>query len=494
MFYSKCGKILSNGSEIINCSDCPCGYFGLFGIKYRQYQFNWETYKYQPLCRWNYYLVIAEIKDNTITISKGSRKSFCMSIDRNLGKVGKITKMWDCTAYEDCVDYDWDNMDPQTGETPCLKYQKYWQCQQVVDFQVYNLLGCFQSLQALSNAMGCGEADANGNYPLVLEKDRNGNWVNTSVANNCINDTWNQFFCDKYLMNVKFNYSVLGVVAWQYTYAAFYEYAQYCDETTGQCWTIEDHQIGCGGQSYALIAPLDEKTAEVAIQTGGSWGIHGDYCYDKNQPCYKETCSDTASVISALPSTGANVLAILADRDMYGVYDNSAWYYNAKDTYAKTLDCVNSNNTCVDMEWTSSCWDNYYWDPSQATWIFRTAEFSISRIDSTPSNAVGVEVSLSWINNKWNHGKGYESETKTDKSIILQLAFDQVFKFPLHTNINSLSCIIAYACDGDTCNPCYWQCQPYCKSGGALENGGDQPQLLGETDTVRIEVIKYLYS
>jgi hypothetical protein len=40
--------------------------------------------------------------------------------------------------------------------------------------------------------MGCGDADANGNYPLMLEKDRYGNWVNTSVANNCINNTWNK--------------------------------------------------------------------------------------------------------------------------------------------------------------------------------------------------------------------------------------------------------------------------------------------------------------
>lgn len=491
MFYSKCGKILSNGSQIIDCSDCPCGYFGLFGIKYRQYQFNWETYKYQPLCRWNYYLVIAEIKDNTITISKGSRKSFCMSINRNLGKVGNITKMWDCKGQEECYQYDWNNP-TEDWDYPCLQWVQYWQCQQVVDFQVYNLLGCFQSLQELSNAMGCGEADANGNFPLMLEKDGNGNWVNTSVANNCINNTWNKQFEKKYMLNFTFNYSVLGVCVWQNVYEAFMAYAQYCDEETGQCWLYEDHQQACGGAAYVLSAPNDTQTDYLAIETGGYYGVNKDWC-GSDYPCYQENCSDMVSVTEALGDTGNHIMSILADRSKYGVYSNSAWYYNAKDTYAKNLQCNGSNNTCIRMNWNSGCHDNYYWSTTTATFIFRTAEFSVSANQNTPSDAIGVKLRIRRENNKWNHGKGNESDNIVVSEEILFLPFGEVYKFPLHTNINTISTVETPQCseNGVQVVSGGWQIQPYCMNGGALNNGGDQSQLLGETDNVYIEALQY---
>lgn len=473
MFHSKCGKILSNGTQIINCSDCPCGYFGLFGIKYRQYQFNWETYKYQPQCKWNYYLTIAEIKDNTITLTKGTRHEICLAISRNLGKVGNITKMWDCTAQEDCAEWDWDNMDPQTLETPCLRYQKYWQCQQVIQFQVYNLLGCFDGVAELYQQMGCTAE----NVGSVIE------------------NTWNSYFQKKYLLSFTWNYSVLGVVAWQYLYYSFYVYVQQCYETEDgwQCYQFEDHKYACGGTSFALLAPNDAESDRVSVETGGSYGYDKDWCGTDEYPCYKETCSERVGVVSALGTTGANVMNILADRSKYGVFSKSAVYYNEKGTYAKTLQCKGSNNTCIQMNWTSSCHDNYYWSTTQATWIFRTAEFSVSRTADTPTDAIGVKVLLKRENNKWNSGKGNKSDNVSTFYQEVYMIFDEVYKFPLHTNINTASAVETPKCseDGKSWVSGGWQISPYCKNGGALENGGDQAKLLGETDNVYIEALQY---
>lgn len=466
MFHSKCGKILSNGTQIINCSDCPCGYFGLFGIKYRYYQFSWETYKYQPQCKWNYYLTIAEIKDGTITLTNYTRYEICLAISRNLGKVGQIIKMWDCTTKEDCVEWDYDNL----VEMPCLRYQKYWQCQQVIEFQVYNLLGCFDGVAELYQQMGCTEE----NVGSVIE------------------NTWNPYFQKKYMLSFTWNYSVLGVCVWQNLYEAFWDYKQYCNEETGQCWQLEDHQYACGGASYALIAPNDAKSDSVSVVTGGSYGIDKDWCGGQTEyPCYKETCSDTVSVTSALGDTGANVMNILANRSKYGVYSSSAGYYNEKDTYAKTLQCKGSNNTCVRMNWSSGCHDNYYYSTTTATFIFRTAEFSVSRTADTPTDAIGVKVLLKRENNKWNHGKGNKSDNIATFYQEVYMIFDEVYKFSLHTNINTISAVETPQCSEDGVLSGSWQIQPYCMYGGALENGDDQSQLLGETDKVYIEALQY---
>jgi hypothetical protein len=36
MFWEKCGKILTDDSgSIVNCDYSPCGYYSVFGIKFR---------------------------------------------------------------------------------------------------------------------------------------------------------------------------------------------------------------------------------------------------------------------------------------------------------------------------------------------------------------------------------------------------------------------------------------------------------------------------
>ena len=47
MFWEKCGKILTQNGEIVNCRDCPCGYWALFVFKSRSYnQETGEPYTY----------------------------------------------------------------------------------------------------------------------------------------------------------------------------------------------------------------------------------------------------------------------------------------------------------------------------------------------------------------------------------------------------------------------------------------------------------------
>lgn len=476
-FWTKCNKFITDGYYLLHCKNCPCGYYAVFGIKYRD--IDPITQEPKSDCSWRYDVKPYEVLDNKIFWQYGN---FCIQVDRVKGKCGY--KKACGYSYENCQEWNEDY-------TECLKTTiEYSSCYEV---EVYNLTGCTESLEDFKMIFyqNCGYVDY---LPEIWTYSYGYKYLSWE-AEDCVNNYWNREFSKLYLLNFSFVSTIKGQCWWQSVCHPIYEYKTECytyDDGTQDCYTYADHQTGEGGNCYMMgFDGNDTETHALTVKTGGWYGTDDTNCI--TYPCYHSDCCVNIGTFASLATTTPHIQQYILNKAEYGVY-KGGWYNGSKGTGTTTLTCKNSDNLCCEFSYESHCGDNYYGSMTQATFYFRWGVFSIARTPETPEEAKGVSLELTIKETKTNTGLGNESSETKATVAYLNLPFDTVFEeLPLATDVNLLGIVESPRCSNDCKNTeGELKISPYVMFGWAGVTPYEQDVKSHKFD-VKIKVLEYYF-
>lgn len=442
MIWLKNNKIVTDETNIIQCQKCPCGYYAVFGIKQRL--LNCDTMQPYDSCKWNNYVVVAEVKNGAIQIN-----GICLNVDTKKGLCLHKKGKWNC--YTQCD--EWDQQDN------CISEYQYCDCYQ---FKVYNLSGCYYTYQEFAEAFysKCGvEADQNGNYPDIW-RQWYGDYITTSDADRCLQE-WQREFNRLYSLNYIINYKECWQRWWWDCLVYFSEQLiDYWCSDTSDCYEsyIERNQDGScpdGTKQCQQTYYADEIGigAECYEQSGATDGYSEMTYQYTDETDWDNFCCAEKSGISAIPAMNETVRKAVADTSIYYTKSN------------KSTNCVNDNDLCVSFEYRSGCTDNWYGMRTIAKSIFYLYKLSLSRNENTPEDAVGVRFLVKKTHIKENVGLGHESKTEQTTPQIYDLYFDGEEKTTdLATDVTYFGVLHTPQCN-DQCGYADdsgdWQIQPY---------------------------------
>ena len=454
MFWEKCGKILTKNGKIVDCRDCPCGYWALFVFKSRSY--NQDTGEPYNECSWSYTVQPMEVINSKINYDNyGPRR--CIEVNRQPdgeGKVGYVKSCEDC--WDECCEWneDW---------SECLRTCRY--CYDCSEIYVYRLSPCFDSMQEFAEWFysGCGvQPDSQGNYPALTEV-----WYGTSytssAAYECIDNYWMRKALDKYALNYEVFVDFFAQ-EWQqwfhsydYTYETYtYSYCTspntYCD-----CATYDDNGCascpdGCTMETYTERYPAETLSEGVlVIRVGahgddanriyarvGEWYGYGD-CYYSDKPCYhSSTCCDWRNnAASAVVSATAPILPGFADKNQYIKYADDCFWSQPRDaSKSKTFGCSDSRGLCCEFSYSLGVIDYYYGSPCDVRILGNWPKITIRRNSNTPATANGIRAKMI-LTRTWN-GLGQASQTSVSEQTV-DLMFGLVYEgLPVLTNVSLL--------------------------------------------------------
>lgn len=479
-FWQKCGKLLKDGSNLSYCDNPPCGYYAIFGIKYRW--LNQQTMQPYNQCSWEFNVQPFEVINNKIQWSWYS--SVCIPVNRTMGQSyhGKIRS----GCWDQCVEWD-----QETWE--CKKYQQY--CDFCVQMYVYNISGCFDIYQEFEDYFwgGCGRQQP---YPNIFE-EWYGTKYPTSQATECCQNYWNKVFTDKYMLNYALSYismyqrwSVYGYYGeWAYQTQCYCQ-GDNCENwqppcigqgCTEECYQYEDHQVSVG--SYAVMQ--NDTTINQYTYGGGWYGYDTQYCRD--YPCYHQTCCDANAARGVIDSANSFMLGHLNNKNSYKV------------TGTNTTTCTNSSSLCTNFSYKSHPFDNFYGDTDSCRWHFNWYKLSLQRTDNTPSDAIGVKFKCYIKQTKANQGYGRGTSEVTETTTDLSLRFGQQYlDLPLANNINGMSYLVIPICTTNERGQCVyseeqgaWDCknQPHVTFWG---QDAWQNDALTHNVEVKLTAIEYI--
>lgn len=421
MFWAKCGKILTDSNDYpLNCPSSPCGYYSVFGIKYRYV--NCDTMQATNQCSWYYDVFPAQVKDSKIEWNYMS--TICITVSQNLGLVAKKKAKSNC--WEECIEWDqnWQN---------CIKYGQH--CDFCGEIQVYNLAGCFDDYNKFAQFFydKCGvSADGNGKYPQIFEQYY-GSTYPTESAYDCVQNYWKKYFCDRYMLNYKINVCSMNQYwilhsAWLQQQA---EYSCYCPDTgvqtQGRCTDSSCQQFIISISPVSIGAYGDQNTEEYG---------HGTIVRSKYQVAVtagqlgqKESLNDCCRINDARGAIGA-INAFMMEN------------VNKKQSYtlgsADSTTCTNSNSLCKSFEYSSGPYDNVYGSMDQVKFHVQWRKILLERTSETPEEAKGIKFKMVLRNKKYN--SGYSSQiVYSDETIssTIEIMFGQEYiDLPLANHIN----------------------------------------------------------
>lgn len=426
MFWTKCNKILvDDNGYIVNCPSSPCGYYSVFGIKYRW--LNSDTMQPSNKCSWSYHVFPAQVKDSKIQWNY--MYSVCIQVSQNKGLVAKKKIRSGC--WEDCMQWDqnWQN---------CLQWGQY--CDFCVQIQVYNLAGCFDDYQKFAAFFYgvCGtEPDSNGKYPDIFE-EYYGSIYPTGTAQTCIDNYWNKLFTDQYMLNYKINIKHMNQYWILWSNYSEYQYETYCDCYCDGSWEMPDENGNCpdgctkqcydiGGQPINIGAYGDQNTAEHGH--GTIVRSKFEVAVSQSELGEKQSLYDCCRVNAARGKIGA-INAFMMEN------------VNTKDSYTlgstDSTTCTNSNSLCKNFEYSSGPYDNFYGSMDQVKFHVQWRKILLERTAETPSDAKGIKFQMTLRNKKYDSGYSpevvYSDETT---SSIIEIMFDQEYiDLPLANHIN----------------------------------------------------------
>lgn len=407
MFWSKCNKLLVNASgELINCNNCPCGYWAVLGFKWRRFDCDMQP----DLCSWSYSVQAKEVKDNKIDWDYG-----CIQINQNMGLCGTKKGKYNCQT-------DFQNCD-------------------CVEVEIYNISGCFDTYPAFQAAFfsGCGVApDSSGNYPAIFQTSY-GNVYMTSAAANCVKNYWQKIFNDKYLLNFKVELQAMNQSWWQGAAGNAYAPYYYCGDAN--CYWQSQYQGSCA----------DGLQVCTDYSQGGQHIGFKAYCFLENDRSIKldivtaslpedtDLCCAETSTAEAIPE----INAFITEK----VHDKAVYFVESKNTY----ECINSANLCSKITYETKCWDNYYGDFAGCRITFNWARIKLLRNDKTPADAKGIKFLVKMVHTRENIG--YEKDEKITENLEQEISinFDEISEdLPLATDTNLLRFLDTPACT-DNC-------------------------------------------
>lgn len=411
MFWSKCNKLLVNAyGELINCDNCPCGYWAVFGFKWRW--LDSDTMQPDP-CRWNFSVQVKEVKDNKIKWDY-----CCVEISSQMGLCG--TKKGKFNCWENC--WEWD----QQGN--CINGQEYCDCIQV---EVYNISGCYDKFNEFEATFwgGCGVTpDSSGNYPDMWQYYY-GSQYQSSAAYDCVKNYWQKIFSDKYLLNFNLEVQRMNQNWWQ------------------QAAGIKEKQLEnyyCGDDNCYYVSAFDGSCAEGLqvcteyIWTGEIQGFLA-LCYLENDSSIRK------EIVSPIPPSGSNVGSCCAEVETAAALPELNAFITEKVNnkeayfleYGTTYTCTNSDNVCAQAEYESKCCDNFYGSCVNCRFKFNWARLKLSRNDQTPADAAGVKFLCKITHTRENIGYERQQIIVENLEQEISIKFDDVYQdLPLATNIN----------------------------------------------------------
>lgn len=414
MFWSKCNKLLVNASgELINCNNCPCGYWAVFGFKWRW--LDCDTMQPDP-CSWNFRIQAKEVKDNKIDWDY-----CCIEISQNMGLCG--TKKGKFNCWSDC--YNWDD------EGNCIQQMQYCDCIQV---EVYNISGCFDKFNEFEAAFwgGCGVTpDSSGNYPAMWQYWY-GSQYQSSAASDCVENYWQKIFADKYLLNFNLEVQRMNQTWWQ--------------------------AVSCGVQDFMTTELLGYE-AKAYLENDRSVKTSGGY---SDLPQTGGWCCIEVATVAALPEINAFITEKINDKAVY--FDSGSTNYK----------CTNSGNLCAQAEYKSQCFDNYYGSFTNCRFTFNWARLKLSRNDQTPADAVGVKFLCKITHTRENIGYERQQIIVENLEQEISINFDDVCQdLPLATNINLMSILSTPLCIQD----CDYSQDTDPQTGFALYDWKNEPHI-----------------
>ena len=451
--WRKCGNLIKNSDDTLTrCDSSPCGYYALFGVKYRN--LNCQTMK--PQCYWYSNVFPFHVTERKIL---WDWYSICIEVSQNKGLCG--TKKGKFNCWTDC--YEWD----ENGN--CINPQQYCTC---LEIEVYNISGCYDDYQKFAEYIytPCGVTpDANNKFPQIFGSYSSGM---SSDAYYCVSDYWQKYFDSNYMLNFKLNrYSMRN---WWYQDCNYTKYTEvkyyFCyDEndnlvSDGQQPCAEglrqeinyfqDHQESQGVYAYNY----DDRSIDKYVKTGGWWGI-GQGCYNANEPCYHTNCCVDIGTTAGIPEVNAFIRQRVQNKDTYFQYATNAHT------------CNSSNNICYNFEYKSGCSDNFYGSMLNVCYRFLWQKLKLQRLENTPSWAVGVKFNVKMTHKRENTGLNRQQVIEDVQDMEIDLMYDVEYTdLPLATQVNMMNYLEKPQCvDGcDSWNTKgQWRVQPYVMFGWA---------------------------
>lgn len=461
-FWRKCGKIITDGTKFIRCDKSPCGYYAVFGIKQRA--LNCDTMQANDPCKWDNYVIVAEVKNGAIQIN-----GICLNVDTKKGLCLHKKGKWNC--YTQC-----DEWDQQTGE--CISEYQYCDCYQ---FKVYNLSGCYDDYTKFAEAFygKCGvEADQNGNYPQIW-RQWYGDYITTSDADRCLQE-WQREFNKLYSLNYIINYNSYWQRWWWDCQTTFWSQStDYWCSDTEDCWDswIDRNQDNsCPDGTKQCSESYDDQEigigAECYEQSGATSGYSTiTYRFTQDTDWEKSCCFE---------SSGVSAVGDMNNAVIKAVTDPSIYYLNR----ANKKSCVNDSDLCVSFEYRSGCVDNWYGTRTGAKSNFYIYKLSVARNENTPPQAKGVRFIVKKTHIQENVGLGHKSKTEQTTPQIYDLFFQGEDKITdLATDVTYFG-VLNYPQCNDQCGYAQdggdWEIQPYVMFGWAGYQEWSQNNLYDE--------------
>lgn len=492
MLWTKCGKLLRNtSSQVIDCRDCPCGYYALFAFVVRNYDQN--TGEVAECAYMSVTVQACEVIDSKINFSMYASPR-CIEVNRLPGVDGKVGYVKSCVdCWEDCCEWNDDY-------TQCVK--TCLQCMDCSEIDVYRMSPCCETEQELAHFLypPCNvEPGSDGKYPAVFTYSY-GQKVMTNTAQNCCWNYWQPLADSRYIPRISLDYVIFErhVVCfansqqWREVIDGYY----YDCEGTCNEWG-DSGCTDCDGnlieypmthQEYVqdchIVSNLWDGGADDDVYIGISVC---DYSNNQNYPeCYCTNLYNESSA-AGLGAINSAMNAKLADKSKFDAY-----------SYSKQ----SSENPCIEFEYKSEWKPGECWAANPITSIFRKwaryAKVTINRHSKTPEGAKAVECQV-WC----YHYKGrdnncnYDSYTQshgTDTIYggdIVTFSFGEEKELPMANNMADLYLFYGGHCnsnlDSDTVyfGPhYYWYCH-------------EDPDYHGCQEPARvrfkIKVLRYIY-
>lgn len=424
-FWTKCGKILTEAGKPVLCDNSPCPYYAIFGIKFRW--LDQETMEPTNPCSWLYDVQPYEVINNAIIWN--SYSSACLPVNRNAGECLRTKIRTGC--YDQC-----DQWDEQTGE--CTHTTEY--CNFCAEVIVYNLTGCYDDFHDFEAVFwgGCGVQPP---YPAIWETTY-GNKYMTSQASNCVQNYWNKYFCDRYMLN--YSITICNMYQWWSIYLKTrYEEIEFCYCSGPTCPGDiidpgQDCPEGCtkACESYEGD-PID--TGVYAVQFTDSFE-HGTKVRDMYVPLLQGNewdCCQENTLLNGADSCNSFYISNISNKNSY------------TQSSTNTSTCTNSNS-CTSFSYKSAPYDNNY----GSTYFLRTRgewkKLILNRTADTPSGATGVKFMATIKQWKRNEGRGRTAENYSESTREFSLNFNQEYTdLPLANYMNGLLFLKFYNCKGD---------------------------------------------
>ena len=473
-FWRKCGKIIADGSKLIRCDVSPCGYWAVFGIKYRSV--DQQTLQPYDNCSWYHQIFVSEVIQGAI-----DWYGICLKVEAKQGLCLQKKGRWNC--YQQC--WDWDQ---ETGD--CI-YQEFCDAYQ---FKVYNLSGCYNEYQKFAEAyysMCDRQADDQGNYPQIF-RQWYGSIILTGDAEDCLGE-WESYFNQRYCLNFTLTYNNCWQRWWYWVAEVMYDYETYyyCSQYS-DCWDWADQpdeQGKCPNDMTLCSESYQGQMLGFGSQCYEQGGITSGYSqittYMNTEDDFRQWCCAQVGAKKAIPQMNECVFASANKPENY--------YINRKNT----LNCYGDDRLCANFEYQSGCVDNWYAGRTTAKINFNLYKCKLSRNENTPEDAVGVRFKVKKIHIQENKGKGHQSYKETESAEIWDLYFDGEQKVTdLALDVTPFGVLKSPTCNENcqdyTEDSPEWQIQPFVMfSWGGIE----QWQQNNKFDRYKYEIVadQYIY-